>query len=125
MLRPHADPDESGRNAPENWKLRQHSQRERKREPIRAAQHSADDPILNDELQSLCDPGRPLAPALDAAQRFSRQPTLTKRCAQEIRRGDRVLNCKIDPDSTNRRHSVRHRRYTAGPAETIREGDRL
>lgn len=66
-----------------------------------AADDTSDDLILDDHLQALHDLGRKHPSDLDFAEIVVRQAVPPKRIHQDVGRCDRVLDGKVDPDSTD------------------------
>ncbi len=58
-------------------------------------------------LQELRDTCGELAPILNARQHRLCNSPLAQRIAQQIGRGDGILNREVDADTSHRRHSVR------------------
>ena len=67
MLGPESKTDDAGRNTPKNGPVAKEPRPERQRGHA-AAQGAADDPILNEQLQALRQPGGPLAAPLNGPQ---------------------------------------------------------
>jgi hypothetical protein len=65
MLWSESESDYPSGNPAEEWKQRQQSDCEGRREPVPIGENATDDSILNHELHSLRHAGRPLTPLLD------------------------------------------------------------
>ena len=72
-----------------------------------AAQHVADDAILDRHLNALRHARRRFAAALYGTQIVQRGAALAQSRHQDVRRGDRVLDRQVDADAADRRHRMR------------------
>jgi|GEM_PF-5802957 hypothetical protein len=68
VLRPHSDPDQPCREAAQRRKPIEQLYGERRLRPFGSGEHAADHAVLDDELNSLCHPGRPFAAGLHAGE---------------------------------------------------------
>src|SRR5579884_1980447 len=68
VLRAEPEPDNPRRQPPQHLRTAHHPEGQRCTRPLRARQHAADHTLLDEDLESLGEPRRQLAPALHAAQ---------------------------------------------------------
>ena len=101
------DPDETGRNAPQEGKPDQEAQWPWSIQRTRLPQDRLDDTILNDQLQALRHPGRPITSLLHLPELVKRHSPFAQRRGQKIRCRHGILNREVDPDTSDGRHGMR------------------
>jgi len=62
--------------------------------------------ILDKDLEPLSNSSRQFTARLDATEVLNIQGSLSQGCSQDIGRCYSILNGKVDPDSSDRRHGV-------------------
>jgi hypothetical protein len=62
--------------------------------------------LVKKDLPALSDPRRPFAALLDLLEIVFTHPPGAQFGAQKVRRRNRILDRKIDPDASDRRHRV-------------------
>ncbi len=107
MLRPEPETNEPSRNSPQNGPALQQSQRPRKRERLRAPQHSSNHVVLYRHLQSLCGSRGKASALLDCVKLALGGASSQKYFAEQVGRRHGVLNCQIDSHTADRRHGMR------------------
>ena len=107
VLRPEAHADDACRQPPQQREPPEHPHRERRLRRRGAAQHVADDAVLDRHLHALRHARRPFAPALHGAQVVQRRAALAQPRHQDVGGGDRVLDRQVDADAADRRHRMR------------------
>src|SRR2546426_6391403 len=108
VLAPEPQPNQSRRDALQNWKRPERPDNERRLHSSACAEHPLDDIVLNQELHSLSDARWQLASLLHLPQRVDRNARASPKLRnQNPRCRDCILYREVDPHSGDRRHRVR------------------
>src|ERR1700733_15535409 len=107
MLRTEPHADNARRQTPQYRITSEHTDCQRRLWRGRAAQHIADDALLDQHLHALRQARRQLAAALYGTQIVQRGAALAQARDKNIGRGDSILDRQVDSYATDWRHSVR------------------
>src|SRR2546428_13744117 len=101
VLGTRADTDEARRNLPQDRKVlkKPWQNRQRSRTRCLATGHNV---AINESLHMLDQTRRPFAASLNFRKISNRDRTASQFFRQEIRRGDRILNCEINSNAAGR-----------------------
>src|SRR5271165_2060328 len=106
MLWPEAEPDDASWYPREHGKPPHHAQEERRFQFAGLAEHALNDVVLDLHLKPLGALRGRFAPFLYTRPITHRHLTCSKRVREDVCRSDRILDCKIDPHTADRRHGV-------------------
>src|SRR5260221_6863596 len=108
MLGAEADADEARGEAAQDVPAAQQPERQRQRQRPGAAEHAADDAVLDQQLHALDEARRRLAPTLHLIERLVADVAAAAQARhQDVGGGDRILDGEVDADAADRRHGVR------------------
>ena len=107
MFGANSETDQAGGDPRQERHQPEEPDRHRRRQLFSAPEHPADHPVLDEDLHRLRCAGRKLAAPLHRLEVILGDYPLFKAWGQDVRRGDRVLNCEIDPDAPDRGHGMR------------------
>jgi hypothetical protein len=107
VLRPNSQTDKPSGNPTQDWKSPEEFERPGERKLRAAGEDTADDSILNENLQSLGRFGGKVSSLLNSTKIFLVDCIGVEGLGQNVRGSDGILNGKVDSNSTDRGHGVR------------------
>ncbi len=106
VLGPDADADQPAWQAAQDGETGEEAERQWGLQLTRRAQYRDDDPSLDQHLDPLGDAHGQLAALLHPPQVIRGEPPLLQRSRKQVGGSDRVLDCEVDANATDRRHRM-------------------